>query len=120
MKAVCVNPACGKEFDSRRGAKGCSKECRAEWNRIINRGKCRAKIQEERPCAVCGEMFRPRNDLQRYCGKACANTAEAIRRRNRNSVFQPGVSAWTLDRCPYAAGLVETEDGRLPDEALGF
>ena len=114
-KAFCANPSCGKEFESKHGAKTCSVECRKRYAAIrsaaLNNGRESKAIMF--PCEECGTLFLKKTVAYKFCGPSCA---EAKKRRNSSS-RGPG---WTVTTCPYATGLVRLEGGRLPDAALGF
>lgn len=107
MKAVCANPACGKEFDSRNGAKTCSGECRKEFRRIL--GNLRYRRRREQTvktgvCSVCGAAFSYSNGkrVRTTCGGSCALSAKRLGDQKPG-----GALSWNLDRCPYEYGDIE-------------
>jgi len=62
---------------------------------------CRRNIRtsrEPRPCALCGEVFRPRLSSQRYCSRACGS---------RSSRYGPNPAARKVERPPYEQLLEE-------------
>src|SRR5215831_14919350 len=62
---IYICETCGREFQPRRGRakRYCSSEC--YFNRAGGR------IEEQRPCAICGKDFWPRDQEQRACSAEC-------------------------------------------------
>lgn len=80
-KRICVE--CGKEFEPRKGGKEkiCSPECKVKRRarqcksatkkyekKLRERGK---RAPEEKSCAICGQLFKPKDIRSMACSDEC-------------------------------------------------
>lgn len=116
--AICA--ICKTEFfPARCSTLCCSKECRRERNKIMNRTTWRRRNADKDPipCAECKTPFIPRANQRMYCSKECS---DASAERKRREAADLKAIAWGLNGCPFAAGMVRDWEGRRPDYAIGF
>lgn len=82
---------CGREFDSERGRKYCSDECKAEATKRFwaennrNRKTGAVNILYTKTCPICQKEFKGRS-IQKYCSKKCAAQAK----RKHSQEYFPG------------------------------
>lgn len=95
---VCSNPTCGKRFPTgpgglrSRGSRQCSQECVEAVSKLKRRGislEDAPIILAERPCEICGAMFKPKQKRSTVCGQEACKQAKKRRNGEANLKSQP-------------------------------
>ena len=89
---------CGEPFE-RTGAANyyCCKECRdaayAETSAVVDAAlkECKSEtVDGWKPCVICGLLFRPEFEQQKYCSNACRSEGKKRSAENRAKIKRQG------------------------------
>ena len=80
---------CGKMFyPLERRTTCCSVSCGVRYSQAVKAGRVRGYNLRDEPvdkrCVICGDVYRPKNGKQLYCGNDCYKVAKYNRARERD------------------------------------
>ncbi|WP_165873021.1 HNH endonuclease [Nocardioides jejuensis] len=107
----CTVEGCGKPTNARGFCSSHYYRWHTYGDPLYSKNKPRVREQvvdvPPRPCATCGEQFKPANHVQRYCGRRCKPTRAHRGVNSRATVVRLGeANGWT---CALCHGAVERD-----------